>query len=161
MQRILYGESQMIEIITLRKVAVALLFLSVAIVSDSLAHAQQSNHASIKIIVTGFKSSDGKVRISVFSTKQNWLKQHEYTTTVLISNKQCEWIIENVPYGEYAVSVFHDENSNGVMDTGFMRIPKEPIGFSNNSKPSFGPPKWNAAKLTIKSPRVEIPVKMQ
>ncbi len=126
-----------------------------------MAHAQQTNHASVKITVAGLKSDIGNVRVSVFNTEHNWLKEHVYTSTVIISNKKCEWVIENVPYGDYAVSVYHDENSNGDMDTGFMRIPKEPIGFSNNTKASFGPPKWSDAKLSIISPSVEITVKVE
>ncbi len=151
----------MLELIKLGKFAFVIFFLSLAMVGYNQAHAQQTNHASIKITVAGLKSDDGNVRISVFNTEQNWLKEHVYTTTVPISNKKCEWIIENVPYGDYAVSVYHDENANGEMDTGFMRIPKEPIGFSNNAKASFGPPKWSDAKLSIISPSVEITVKVE
>lgn len=69
--------------------------------------------------------------------------------------------MENLPYGDYAVSVYHDENLNGDMDSGFMGIPKEPYGFSNNAKSSFGPPKWRDVKFSIKSPSVEIAVKVE
>lgn len=37
-----------------------------------------------------------------------------------------------LPYGKYAVSVFHDENGNGKLDHNFYRIPAEPLGFSNH-----------------------------
>jgi uncharacterized protein (DUF2141 family) len=136
-----------LELIKLGKFAVVIFFLSLTMVFYNLAHAQQTNRASIKITVTGLKSDDGNVRVSVYNTEQNWLKESVYKSTVIISNKKSEWILENVPYGDYAVTVFHDENSNGDIDTGFMRIPKEPYGFSNNAKASFGPPKWSDAKL--------------
>lgn len=51
----------------------------------------------------------------------------------------AELTIENAPYGEYALSAIHDNNLNGKLDTGFMRIPKKPYGSSNNAKASFGP----------------------
>jgi len=41
--------------------------------------------------------------------------------------------------GKYAVSVFHDENSNGKLDTNFLGIPREGVGASNNAKGHFGP----------------------
>jgi uncharacterized protein (DUF2141 family) len=151
----------MLELIKLGKFAFVIFSLSLAMGSYNLALAQQTNHASVKITVAGLQSDDGNVRISVFKTEQSWLKEHVYTSTVIISNEKCEQIIENVPYGDYAVSVYHDENANGEMDTGFMRIPKEPIGFSNNAKASFGPPKWSDAKLSIISPSVEITVKVE
>jgi uncharacterized protein (DUF2141 family) len=33
--------------------------------------------------------------------------------------------------GTYAISVMHDENGNGVMDTNFLGFPREGFGFSN------------------------------
>jgi uncharacterized protein (DUF2141 family) len=30
--------------------------------------------------------------------------------------------------GDYAISVFHDENSNGKLDRNFMGMPKEGVG---------------------------------
>jgi uncharacterized protein (DUF2141 family) len=50
--------------------------------------------------------------------------------------------------GSYAVSVFHDANANGKLDT-FAGIPKEGYGFSRN--PPFRPraPKFTEAQLDI------------
>lgn len=44
--------------------------------------------------------------------------------------------------GAYAVAVYHDQNSNGHMDTRLFGIPKEPYGFSNNFRPRFSAPKF-------------------
>jgi uncharacterized protein (DUF2141 family) len=38
----------------------------------------------------------------------------------------------DLPAGEYAVQVLHDENDNGKLDTNFMGMPTEGYGFSNN-----------------------------
>ena len=38
----------------------------------------------------------------------------------------------DVPAGTYAVAVYQDVNDNGKLDSNFIRIPKEPYGFSNN-----------------------------
>jgi uncharacterized protein (DUF2141 family) len=56
--------------------------------------------------------------------------------------------------GSYAVTVFHDLNDNGELDTGFFGIPKEPVGFSNNAKGRFGPAKWEATRFPIDGPAV-------
>src|SRR5262245_49789263 len=45
--------------------------------------------------------------------------------------------INDVPYGDYGVAVFHDENSNGKMDKYVLGIPLEPYGFSNNVRVTF------------------------
>lgn len=35
-------------------------------------------------------------------------------------------------YGTYAVSVYHDENDNGMLDHNVFHFPAEPLGFSNH-----------------------------
>jgi uncharacterized protein (DUF2141 family) len=40
------------------------------------------------------------------------------------------YTFRDVPQGDYAVFVFHDENNNGILDTGFMHRPMEARGFS-------------------------------
>ena len=151
------------QILQLMKICLILFIfcLSFSTTNHNLGHAQQEKHASIKITVTGLTSDDGKVKIAIYNSEQNWLKKAIYKGTVTISNKKSEWSIDNVPFGDYAISVFHDENSNGDLDTGFMRIPKEPYGFSNNAKASFGPPKWSDAKLSIASLSVDIILRLE
>jgi uncharacterized protein (DUF2141 family) len=38
----------------------------------------------------------------------------------------------NLPKGSYAVSVYQDSNDNEQLDKGFLGIPKERFGFSND-----------------------------
>ncbi len=45
-----------------------------------------------------------------------------------------------LPAGSYAVSAFHDKNSNKKLDKSILGLPKEKYGFSNNVRGSFGPP---------------------
>ena len=57
---------------------------------------------------------------------------------------------EDIPEGTYAVSIFHDENDNGKMDTNFLGIPSEDYGCSNDASGFLGPPKWEDAKFQLK-----------
>ncbi|MBC2776389.1 DUF2141 domain-containing protein [Parasphingopyxis marina] len=56
----------------------------------------------------------------------------------------------NLPSGNYAVSIIHDENSNRQLDR-FAGIPREGIGFSRNPRFSFGPPSFAAAVFHLDS----------
>ena len=47
----------------------------------------------------------------------------------------------DLPPGQYALAIVHDENGNSKLDT-FAGIPKEGIGFSRNPGFSFGPPQF-------------------
>jgi len=59
----------------------------------------------------------------------------------------------DVAPGEYAVSVFHDENSNGKLDRNFMGMPKEGVGASDDAVGHFGPPKYDDARFSYKGGR--------
>ena len=52
--------------------------------------------------------------------------------------------------GAYAVSLFHDENGNGRLDT-ILGIPREGFGFSRNPPIRFGPPRFDAARFAVTS----------
>ena len=52
--------------------------------------------------------------------------------------------------GSYAVSLFHDENGNGRLDT-ILGIPREGFGFSRNPAIRFGPPRFDAARFAVTS----------
>ena len=55
----------------------------------------------------------------------------------------------NLAEGEYAVSVIHDLNRNGKLDSNLIGIPVEPFGFSNDAKGTFGPPAFDQAKFKL------------
>jgi outer membrane protein len=56
--------------------------------------------------------------------------------------------LSDVPPGDYALMVHHDENSNGILDKNFIGIPREPVGFANDYSPK-GPPGFRRALITI------------
>lgn len=50
--------------------------------------------------------------------------------------------------GDYALSVIHDENGNGRLDS-FAGIPREGFGFSRNPAIRFGPPRFEEARFAF------------
>lgn len=53
-----------------------------------------------------------------------------------------------LPAGDYALSVVHDENGNGRLDS-FAGIPREGFGFSRNPAIRFGPPRFVQAVFPV------------
>ena len=51
--------------------------------------------------------------------------------------------------GLYAVSVTHDVDGNGHLNTGAFGKPEEPYGFSNDARGMFGPAKWKDAVFEV------------
>jgi uncharacterized protein (DUF2141 family) len=71
-------------------------------------------------------------------------KPFRSTVAAVETEDSQQVIICDVEAGEYAVSIFQDENSNGELDSNFIGIPKEPYGFSNNLK-KMRPPSFEEA----------------
>ena len=61
---------------------------------------------------------------------------------------RAEYVVDDVPAGEYALLVYSDENGNRRIDKNFIGIPKEPLGFSNSYRPK-GPPSYSRAVFTL------------
>ena len=116
----------------------------------------------LKIMVEGLKSDAGKVRIGLFDTPEAYhSKSNQFRGAALeIKDRKCVWVVEEVPYGEYAVIVHHDQNGNKEMDYKFLKIPREPYGFSKNVPVRLKMPAWNKVKFTLdtKSKTIKIRV---
>ena len=61
----------------------------------------------------------------------------------------CEWIIDGLPPGEYAAMAYQDKNGNGKLDKRTFGRPREPYGFSNEARATFGPPGFEKASFTL------------
>jgi len=126
----------------------------------SVGFAQEKNGQDIVVNMINFDSNDGKVFVGLYNSEANWLNKQTKGEIVKLENESCKVVFKNVPSGTYAVSLFHDENDNGELDTNFMGIPKEDIGTSNNAPARFGPPKWKDAKFKIKNETVTLNIKI-
>jgi uncharacterized protein (DUF2141 family) len=122
------------------------IILIALIVISGMLHAQKIN---LTVEMTGFKSNDGRVKVGLYNSEGNFLKTPLKSLAVEIKNNKATVTFTGIEKGEYAVSIYHDENNNGQLDTGFMGIPSEGYASSNNAKGFMGPPKYADAKLKI------------
>lgn len=65
-----------------------------------------------------------------------------------------------VSEGRYAISVVHDENGNGKLDTRLM-IPREGYGFSHDAPVRLGPPRFDKAAFSVSGADVRLAVRMR
>lgn len=108
-----------------------------------------SQQHTLTIEVDGFDNDKGQLVLGVCNKKENFLKEYAYGDVVKIKNKKATVVIKNLPSGDYAISLFHDVNSNNILDKNMFGIPSEDYGFSNNAKGTFGPPKYDDAKFNL------------
>jgi uncharacterized protein (DUF2141 family) len=55
----------------------------------------------------------------------------------------------NLQPEEYAVAVFQDRNNDGKLDMTLGKIPTEPWGLSNDTRPLDRPPTFEEAKFAV------------
>ncbi len=121
-------------------------------------HAQELG--TIKVTITNASSDKGKILIGLYNSEANFLKKTFKGTMSKTVDGECEIEFNDLPYGEYAVSIFHDENDNNRLDSNFMGIPKEDNACSNQAKGFMGPPKYKDAKFMLSEKLMTIPIKL-
>jgi len=124
-----------------------------------------SGVGTLVVQIAGLRSAAGQASVSLFAGAEGFPQD---TTAVVKSamvqlthGEELAVRFENVGYGDYAIAVLHDENGNGVMDTGFLGIPSEGFGFSNNPRPGFGAPSFETCKFRLDQPDVTLRLEMR
>ena len=111
--------------------------------------------ATLEVEVSGLPTQDGMVMIAVYDNAEAWMKKAVRGMMAKpLEGGKAVLRVENLPDGEYAISLLHDANGNNKMDFNVLGIPTEAFGFSNNASGSFGPPKFEAARFTVKGDTV-------
>ncbi len=143
--------------------AIVALTLTISVITSVYAqNIPDKGVANFTVKISGVKKLSGSVRIAIFDNKENWLKKPVHTAVLPAGqNNIVEYTNTNVSYGEYAIAVYHDVNGNGEMDRNFIGLPKEPYGFSNNARGSFGPAKWKKAKISINTSEQQHQIKIK
>lgn len=106
-----------------------------------------------KLIVkfNGLNSDDGNIKIALCNSDENY-KNHTSPfigKSIPIDNHNAIIEFDDLPFGEYAIKAFHDEDANDDLNTNILGIPTEDYGFSNNVRGMFGPPSWEDAKFKL------------
>ncbi len=106
----------------------------------------------LTVTIKNLRSDGGTVRVTLFNSKDGYPSKVEKALTKVflkISNKTATAQFKDLPFGTYAIGVFHDENGNGKVDTNFIGMPTEGFGASNDAKGSFGPPSFQDASFKM------------
>ena len=123
----------------------------------------QSRTSELVVRVSGFRNSKGKAIIGLWNSKQGFprdvSKSFRQISCEIADGKTATAFID-VPYGEYAVALYHDENGNGKLDTRFPGIPTEGLGSSNNPHPKFSAPTFIECSFEVKEPHQTITIDM-
>ena len=93
--------------------------------------------------------ASGTITLALFDSANTFgdFRDPAKTETFLLDGRDS-YVLQDIPAGEYALIVYHDENENRLLDRNFIGIPTEALGFSNGYRPK-GPPSYTRAAFTL------------
>lgn len=113
--------------------------------------AQAADDASLTVSVSGLRNEKGQVHVCLTANAKAFpdcSKDPAAIKRTVKASAAQSIQFEGISPGTYALSLIHDENGNGKLDTS-LAIPREGFGFSRNPKIAFGPPKFTAAAFAL------------
>lgn len=130
-------------------VFLATIFFAMNLKAQEITYPEKGDVTEFRLYIEGIEDLKGEIRIAMFDSKEKYTKDPLYAIVLPVDSTTIVWTQEMLPYGEYAIAVYHDKNENGKIDTNFLGIPKEDYGFSNNARGRFGPASWEDSKFKI------------
>ena len=146
--------------LTIRNLILAICIMGLAIGLSSAVQAAPPA-GKITLQIEGFKNTKGTAIISVYDKEDGFPKipKAMKSMTEPVKDKSMQVVIADLPPGEYAIGIVHDENEDGKLGQWlFVGPPKEGVGTSNN--PS-GMPKFEEAKFVLADQDIEVNIKMR
>ena len=138
---------------------VLVLITSVTIFSFSF-----TDNGTIIVSVIDIKSSNGEVDLYLFNNKEGFPNNASKAIRHMrgkILQGNCTITIENMSYGTYAISCYHDENNDKMFNKSWYGKPIEGVAVSNNAKGSMsGPPGFEEAQFELNSFSKTLTMKM-
>ena len=128
-----------------------LTFLFLFVLALPTLGSSQDNYV-LELIVKEFDEIKGNVRICLADSKEGFMKKCFEFKEVPVTSSEMKIYFQDVPPGEYAISLFHDEDSSGKINTdGFLGLPSEDYGFSNNPRILLSIPKYRDCSFKVDS----------
>lgn len=126
-----------------------LLFLVLNVATVQLPAQQGQIHLAIE----GIEPTEGDLYLAVY-TQKDFLEEAGIVKGIVLPIRQSaiSCTLPPLPYGTYAIAVFHDLNGNGQLDRNALGVPTEPYGFSNDVRSKWRAPSFSEAAVQVKQP---------
>lgn len=110
------------------------------------------NDLEIGLVIENVANSKGTIVIDLHDdVKENFLVWDKVVLRVRQDANEGETTscLPLTKPGDYAIAVYHDKNGNKEFDKGFLGIPKEHFGMSQNPKFGLSSPKYEETVFTV------------
>jgi uncharacterized protein (DUF2141 family) len=105
--------------------------------------------SSIQITIDNIKEIKGSLRVALTTDAKDFPDHPLEGKVIPVEAAAMTVVFEGIKPGDYAISIFHDENNNAELDTNMIGLPKEGFAFGNNAMGAFGPPSFEKASVKV------------
>ena len=103
----------------------------------------------LTIIVDRLRSPDAPIIMGLYNAENKFPDPKDQIREYHFKPKNGKLVahISDIQYGEFALAIYQDVNSNGKIDKNMVGVPTEPYAFSNNIKPVMKAPSFKDCKF--------------
>ncbi len=106
--------------------------------------------STMKVTITNIRETEGTLMVALHSGEDTFPNEEPDRALTAPADKERVTItFDDLPKGNYALSIYHDLNENGELDKNIMGIPKEGFGFSNDAMGTFGAPSFKECIIQV------------
>ncbi len=141
----------------MRWLAICLLLAPAAGLSEPAA-----DRGLLVVHVRGVRSAEGTVRVKILDHGRDFPQSDDAVARQKqpASAEPARFEFADLPHGTYAVIVLHDEDDDAMLGRSLLGLPREGLGFSNEARIRFGPPKFAEAAIELRAKRLELAIEV-
>ncbi|MEI9994994.1 MAG: DUF2141 domain-containing protein [Rhizomicrobium sp.] len=119
--------------------------------------------AMLTIHVLKVSPRGGDVRVALYNSQTYALDNADPVADAVVPAHPGETVVTlaGVKPGIYAVKLFQDFNRNGQFDMSWIGLPLEKYGFSNDARPTFSEPPFEATRFELRPGTNAIAIHLQ
>ena len=116
----------------------------------------------LHVEVQGLRDSRGLLQGCLTANRKTFpdCRRDPHALKISVPASAHQLVFTGFAPGDYAVTLFHDANANGKLDT-LLGVPREGFGFSRNPVIRFGPPRYDNVNIRLGSGFSRISVRAQ
>lgn len=121
---------------------------------------------NLEVTFNELRTSTGQVCLSLYSGPKGFPKGGTDSDLLIskcspITNGAATLTFGDLKPGKYAVTAFHDANSDGKMNKNSFGMPEEGFGFSNNPEIGFSAPSFSETEFQVTGTKAVVPIKLR
>ncbi len=142
------------------------LLLYILCMSPALDHfadwTQGATVAKLEILIEDISEAHGTIYVCLSDRDEHFGTRCVASATITVISTDIQMaVLSDLHPGEYAISIFHDLNENGILDTNRLGIPNEPFGFSLNPRILFRKPGFASCSFEVVTGRNQQMVRLR